>query len=140
MYILSIYSEFACPVNQHPNSKIKKNIPYTLAHLVHFSNKCRPCLIIGKSCYFDYRMNKPFTCSRCLVNVLCSVHVISAYCVRKGPWALLFNYPWINGVRNSDRQSGKELSETKRPSLELLSAPKCSSRHFIFHRKCVSFE
>ena len=27
---------------------------------------CLPCLIIRKSCYFDDRINKPFTCSPCL--------------------------------------------------------------------------
>ena len=36
---------------------------------------CLPCLI--QSCYFDYRINKPFTCSHCLICVSCSVHVIS---------------------------------------------------------------
>ena len=45
---------------------------------------CLPCLIIIQSCYFDYRINKPFTCSRCVICVSCSVHLISTYYVRKG--------------------------------------------------------
>ena len=48
---------------------------------------CRPCLIIIKCDYFDYRINKLFTLSSCLVCVSCSVHdLISAYYVRKGSW------------------------------------------------------
>ena len=35
---------------------------------------CRPCSIVLKSCYFDYRINKPFTCSCCLVSVSCAVY------------------------------------------------------------------
>ena len=31
-----------------------------------------PCLIIIQSCYFDYTINKPFTCSRCVICVSCS--------------------------------------------------------------------
>ena len=30
-----------------------------------FLRKCLPCLVIIKSCYSGYRINKPFTCSRC---------------------------------------------------------------------------
>ena len=37
---------------------------------------CRPCLVMMQSCYFDYRINKPFACSRCLTCISCSVHVI----------------------------------------------------------------
>ena len=45
---------------------------------------CRLCL---KSCSFEYyySTNRPFTCSGCLICVSCSVHMISTYCVRKGP-------------------------------------------------------
>ena len=39
-------------------------------------------------CYFDYRINKPFTCSRCFICVSNSVHVISTYYASKGLWAL----------------------------------------------------
>ena len=47
-------------------------------------------LIIIIKCYFDYWVNKPFTCSRCMICVSCSVHVISTYYMRKGSWAFLF--------------------------------------------------
>ena len=40
---------------------------------------CWSCLIIIKSCYYDYRINKPFTCSRYLICVLRSVHQISTH-------------------------------------------------------------
>ena len=63
---------------------------------------CLPCLIIIQSCYFDYRINKPFTYSRCVICVSCSVHVISAYYVRKGLWAFYLHYPQINGVSKPD--------------------------------------
>ena len=35
------------------------------------------------------RINKPFTCSRCFICILCSVHVIFTYHVSKGSWAFL---------------------------------------------------
>ena len=53
----------------------------------------RSCLTIIKSCYFDCTINKPFTCSRCVICVSCSVHVISTWYVRKGSWAFYLNYP-----------------------------------------------
>ena len=63
---------------------------------------CRPCLIIIKCDYFDYRINKLFTLSSCLVCVSCSIHdLISAYYVRKGSWPFYLNYPQINKVRKS---------------------------------------
>ena len=46
-------------------------------------------MVIIKSCYFDYRINKPFTYSRCVICVSCSVHVIPTYYVRKGSWAFI---------------------------------------------------
>ena len=68
---LAVRSGFACPTNQHPRSTIDKTRPQTFAHLVNFSNKCLSCLIIIKSCYFDYRTNEPFNCSRCMISVSC---------------------------------------------------------------------
>ena len=59
-----------------------------------------PCLIIIQSCYFDYRIYKPFTCSRCVICVLCSIHLISAYAKDHGLFYL--NYPQISEVRKSD--------------------------------------
>ena len=59
-----------------------------------------PCLIIIQSCYFDYRIYKPFTCSRCVICVLCSIHLISAYAKDHGLFYL--NYPQITEVRKSD--------------------------------------
>ena len=44
------------------------------------------CLFVSaiKSCYFHYRINKACTCSRCVICVSCSFHLISMYYVRKG--------------------------------------------------------
>ena len=39
----------------------RNKIPHTFAHLVNsLEQMSRPCLIISKSCYFEYRINKPF--------------------------------------------------------------------------------
>ena len=51
---------------------------------------CQTCLLIRTYCYFDYRINKPLTCCRCLVYVSCSVHAILTYYVRKGSLAFFF--------------------------------------------------
>ena len=59
-----------------------------------FLKQMWPCLIIIKSCYFDYRINKPFTCSRCVICVSCSGHAILTHYVRKGSWAL-FLKSWL---------------------------------------------
>ena len=59
----------------------RKNIPLKRTFLKQI---CRPCLIMIKCCYFDYRINKPFACSRCVICVSCSVHVISTCYARKG--------------------------------------------------------
>ena len=48
---------------------------------------CWARVVIMPSCYFDYRINKPFPYSRCVICISCSVHVISTYYVRKGSWA-----------------------------------------------------
>ena len=74
--VVSLWLEFARPANQHPKRTIKKKGPQTFAHLVGFLKKCLPCLIITQSCYFDYRINKPFACFRCVICISCSVHVI----------------------------------------------------------------
>ena len=47
-------------------------------------------------------INKHFTCSRCVICVSCSVHVISMYYERKVSWAFYLNYPQFNEVRKSD--------------------------------------
>ena len=89
MYCIFVLSEFACQANQHP---------------IH-TNLCA-CLIIMQSCYFDCRINKPFTCSRWVICVSCSVHLTSTYTMRKGSWAFFnLNYSQICDVRKSDHVS-----------------------------------
>ena len=81
------------------STKIKKKKPTSLCTLHEFLKQgCWPYM---QSCYFDYRINKPFTCSHCLIWVSCSVHLISVYCVCKGTWAF---YPQINEVRKPDNK------------------------------------
>ena len=63
-------SEFACPANQHPRKKAHIYIPLRTSWIS--TKMCPPCLIIIQSCYFDYTINKPFTCSRCVICVSCS--------------------------------------------------------------------
>ena len=72
-----------CLLGQSASEKHNKEKgPHTFAHLVNFSPppKCRPCLIIMQSCYCDYKTNKTFVCSRCLICVSCS----ATYYARKG--------------------------------------------------------
>ena len=62
--------------------------PTNLCALCEFLKKMRlPCLIIIQSCYFHNGINKSFACSRCVMCISCSVHLISTYYVRKGSWA-----------------------------------------------------
>ena len=41
--------------------------PTNLCAPREFLKKCLSCLIIVQSCYFDYRINKHFRCSRCVI-------------------------------------------------------------------------
>ena len=82
--------EFACPVNQRPKSTMKEKKPTNLCATCEFLKKCVCHLIIRKSCHFDFRINKPFACSRCVICVSCSVHVISTYYAHKGSWAFFW--------------------------------------------------
>ena len=69
----------------------RKKSPQTFAHFVNLSKMCLPCLIIMQSCYFDYTIDTPLACSRCVICVSCCVHLISTYYVRKGLWAFYRN-------------------------------------------------
>ena len=94
-----------CPgklANQYPKSTIKQKWPHTFAQLANFSKTCLPWLIIIQSCYFYYRINKPFACSRCVICVSCAFHLILTYYARKGSWTFYLNCPQINAVGKSD--------------------------------------
>ena len=58
------------------NQEMKAHIPLRTSRISK-KQMCRPCLIIIKSCYFDYRINKPFIRnSRCLICFfLCSLDI-----------------------------------------------------------------
>ena len=69
--IPSTWSEFAWPANQHPKITIKKSHkPLRTSWILQ--KMFRPCLIIVQSCYFDYRINKSFAYSRCMICVSCT--------------------------------------------------------------------
>ena len=73
-----------CPANQHLKSTIKKKKPIYLCTPRQFiPQKCLPHLTIIQSCYFDYRINKAFTCSCCVICISCSVHLILMCYTRK---------------------------------------------------------
>ena len=75
--ISSTWSELACSANQLPKSTIKPHKPLRSSWISQIM--CPPCFIIIQSCYFDSRINEPFTCSRCVICVSCSVHLIWTY-------------------------------------------------------------
>ena len=69
---------FVCLPNQ--GSTCGKAAHILCAPLEFLKQIRRPCqLIIIQSCYFDDRINKSFTCYRCLICVSCSVHVNLTY-------------------------------------------------------------
>ena len=54
------------------------------------------------------------------------------------------NWPWRKSCRGNQAKKKKRIfcpwNKIRSVSPIIPSAPKCSSRHFIFHRKCVCFE
>ena len=92
-----VWSLSAQPISiQKAQSRKKK--PIYLCAPREFPKICLRRLIIVKSCYCDYRMNKPFACSRCVICVSCSVPTTCA----KDHGLFYLNYPQINEVKNSD--------------------------------------
>ena len=77
-----------CPLSQSADEKHNpegKKSPHTFAHLANFPQKC-VChfFIMMQSPYCVYRINKTFACSRCLICILDSGHLVSVYYARKG--------------------------------------------------------
>ena len=87
----------SCSANQQSKSPIKKKSPQTFAHIVNFSKNASFMFI--QSCYCDYRINKTLECSRSVICVSRSVHVISTYYARKGSWDVLSLLPTNQRVR-----------------------------------------
>ena len=54
-------------------SRKKAHKPSRTSHIS--PQMCLPCLVIVQSCYCDYRINKTFLCSRCLICILDSGHL-----------------------------------------------------------------
>ena len=128
-------------------STIKRKKAHILLHTPCFSQKiCLPCLIIIQSCYFDYRINKPFACSRCdHDHVMFDNHTISFFftiesTILSHAWSAFrllftwsrrttrakdhrlfyFNYPQINEVGKSDHMNS--IWRRWRPHSFLLSS------------------
>ena len=102
-HVIGVCLHSQSALEKHNQEKKHKHKHKPLCNWWISQKLCLPCLIIKQSCYLDYRMNKPFTCSRCVICVSCSVHVISTYYMRKGSWAFFYlNYPQTNEVRDSD--------------------------------------
>ena len=87
------------------------------------------CLIIMQSCYCDYRINKPFACSRCVICVSCSVHVILTCTTRAKDHGLFFNHQQIKEVEKS--------SHTVSCQKLLATARRCGSG--LFSLACFFF-
>ena len=63
---------------------------------------CPPCLIIIQSCYFDYRIDRPFTWSLCVI-AFHSLFTRSRCTTSAKDHGLFYlNYPQINGVVKTD--------------------------------------
>ena len=77
---ISFHVTGVCLPNQSAAEKHnQEKSPHSFAHLVNFSKH-----VSTMFCYFGYRINKAFACSRCVICVSCSVHFIETYYVRKG--------------------------------------------------------
>ena len=108
IHVLCKFPYFPCgqcsPAQPISKLQSRKWSPQILAHLVNFSKHGLPCLMIIKSCYFDCRIIQSFTCSRCVICILCSVHLILMYmCTTcaKDHGLFYLDYPQINEVRSS---------------------------------------
>ena len=62
-------------VIDYPANQKKTKSPVFFTPLVNFSQMCPPCWIIIQSCYFDYKINKPYACSHGMICLPCSVHL-----------------------------------------------------------------
>ena len=115
----------------HENHNQEKKPTHLCAPREFLKKMCLPCLIITQSCYFHYRINTLRVLSLRVLRF-----VFSTYYVRKGSWTFYLEYPQINEVGKSDHV--EVFKGVVSPIIP--SAPKCFSRHFIFHRKYVFLE
>ena len=72
----------------HGQSASRKNNQGRKAHIpwctfsISKKSDCHPCFMIIKSILLHFvssRINKPFTCSCCLISISCSAHTMSTY-------------------------------------------------------------
>ena len=73
----SQWNTFQCDqTNWLPSqSEKKQKALYSLHPLWISQNMCLPCWIIIQSCYFDYKINKPYARSHGMICLPCSVHL-----------------------------------------------------------------
>ena len=137
--LLSKSSEFAHQPIRIPKAQPINKSPHAFAHLVNSYKIVLPCSIIIQSCSFDYRINKPFICSHCVICVSCSVHLISTFYVCKGSWAFISNYSQINKVGKPDLAWWRHLTKTTRCiSLQSLQCGLCHERFFTELKKVLN--
>ena len=69
IYGYHVITESAQPISARKaqSRKIKDHIPLRTSWIS--PRMCLSCLIIIQSCYFDYRICKPYACSRCVICV-----------------------------------------------------------------------
>ena len=87
--------------NQRPKSTVKKKAHKPLRTSWTYQ---KMCLIIIQSCYFEYRINKPFACSCCVVCVSCSIcsRDLDVLHAQRIIGFFILIYPQINEVGKSD--------------------------------------
>ena len=87
--------------NQRPKSTVKKKVHKALRTSWTYQ---KMCLIIIQSCYFEYRINKPFACSRCVICVSCSIcsRDLDVLHAQRIIGFFILIYPQINEVGKSD--------------------------------------
>ena len=96
----SLPCDWSLPASKKHNQEEKKaHIPLRTSWIL--KQMCQPCLVIIQSCYFDYRINKPFAYSRRVICVSCSLDRD----VRRSQRIIGFylNYPQISEVGNSEQ-------------------------------------
>ena len=83
--------------SEKQNQEKKAHIPLRTSWIL--KQMCQPCLVIIQSCYFDYRINKPFAYSRRVICVSCSLDRD----VRRSQRIIGFYYPQISEAETPSR-------------------------------------
>ena len=108
----------------------KKKATFLCAPRELLKKMCWPCLMIIQSCYSDYRMNKAFTCSHCVICISCSVNSILTFLrmQRIIGFFILITQKWMRSGNHISRciwGCSKTASTIKKfPSISILRLPR----------------